>query len=121
MYIQTKMDFLDISSLGTTYQYSIKIEQKFKQQNKWDSSNPQQPKYGTRGLTHKTTKLKKTSPSYRKRRVTRRQRRKLGSGVTSKKSLGTTPMNVAKNHHWWSISKKKSRALTHNLIQKIIK
>jgi hypothetical protein len=28
-YIQTKMDFLDISSLGAAYRYAIKIEQKF--------------------------------------------------------------------------------------------
>jgi hypothetical protein len=30
-YIQEEMEFLDISSLGTTYQYAAKIEQKFKQ------------------------------------------------------------------------------------------
>jgi hypothetical protein len=47
-YIQSEMDFLDISSLGATYIYVVKIEQKFKQQNKWEfgSANPQQPKYG---------------------------------------------------------------------------
>jgi hypothetical protein len=41
------MDFLDISSLGVAYQYAVKIEQKFKDQNKWDFGyeNPQQPKY----------------------------------------------------------------------------
>jgi hypothetical protein len=33
-YIQTEMDFLDISSLDTTYRYVVKIEQKFKHQNK---------------------------------------------------------------------------------------
>jgi hypothetical protein len=33
-YIQTEMDFLDISSLGATYRYVVKIEQKFKHQNK---------------------------------------------------------------------------------------
>ena len=46
-YIQTKMDFLDISSLSTAYRYAVKIEQKFKHQNKWEfgSENPQQPKY----------------------------------------------------------------------------
>ena len=31
MYIQEEMDFLDISSLGTTYWYAAKIEEKFKQ------------------------------------------------------------------------------------------
>jgi hypothetical protein len=42
------MDFLDISSLGFVYRYAIKIEHKFKKQNKWEfgSANPQQPKYG---------------------------------------------------------------------------
>ena len=30
-YIQEEMEFLDISSLGTTYRYAAKIEQKFKQ------------------------------------------------------------------------------------------
>ena len=41
------MDFLDISSLGAAYRYAVKIEQKFKHQNKWEfrSANPQQPKY----------------------------------------------------------------------------
>jgi hypothetical protein len=42
-YIQTKMDFLYISSLGATYRYVVKIEKTFKQQKKWDfgSINPQ--------------------------------------------------------------------------------
>ena len=31
IYIQEEMEFLDISLLGTTYQYAAKIEQKFKQ------------------------------------------------------------------------------------------
>jgi hypothetical protein len=35
-YIQTKMDFLDISSLGSAYCYVVKIEQKFKQRNRRD-------------------------------------------------------------------------------------
>jgi hypothetical protein len=45
-YIQTEMDFLDISSLGAAYRYVVKIEQKFKHQNKWEfgSANPQQSK-----------------------------------------------------------------------------
>jgi hypothetical protein len=30
-YIQEEMEFLDISSLGATYRYAAKIEQKFKQ------------------------------------------------------------------------------------------
>jgi hypothetical protein len=46
-YIQTEMDFLDISSLYVAYRYVVKIEKKFKHQNKWELgyANPQQPKY----------------------------------------------------------------------------
>jgi hypothetical protein len=46
-YIQTEMDFLDISSLGVAYRYVVKIEQKFKHQNKGDFRflNLQQPNY----------------------------------------------------------------------------
>jgi hypothetical protein len=46
-YIQTEMDFLDISSLSAAYRYVVKIEHKFKHQNKreFGSANPQQPKY----------------------------------------------------------------------------
>ena len=46
------MYFLDISSLGVSYRYVVKIEQKFEHQNKWEfgSANPQQPKYDKYGL-----------------------------------------------------------------------
>jgi hypothetical protein len=46
-YFQIEMDFLDISSMGATYRYVVKIEQKFRHQNKREigSANPQQPKY----------------------------------------------------------------------------
>jgi hypothetical protein len=46
------MDFLDISSLGYAYQYVVKIEHKFRYQNKWEfgSGNPQQQKYGKNDL-----------------------------------------------------------------------
>jgi hypothetical protein len=47
IYIQTEMNFLDISSLGVAYQYVVKIKQKFKHQNKRDfgSTNLQQPNH----------------------------------------------------------------------------
>jgi hypothetical protein len=35
-YIQTEMDFLNMSSLGASNRYAIKIEQKFRDQNKWE-------------------------------------------------------------------------------------
>jgi hypothetical protein len=45
------MVFLDISSLGVAYRYAVKIEQKFKHQNKWEFkfANPQQTKYEKEG------------------------------------------------------------------------
>jgi hypothetical protein len=100
-YIQTEMDFMDISSLSDAYRYAVKIKQKFKHQNKreFGSANPQQPKYDKDGPNKQS--LLKTSPSHRKRRVTRRQRRTLENGAISIKSPGTTPMNVAQNSHWW--------------------
>jgi hypothetical protein len=50
-YIQTEMDFLNISSLGVAYRYAIKIEKKFRHQNKWEFGyvNLQQPKHGKDG------------------------------------------------------------------------
>ena len=46
-YIQTEMDFLNISSLRVAYLYVVKIEKKFRHQNKWEfrSENLQQPEY----------------------------------------------------------------------------
>jgi len=47
-YIQTKMEFQDISSLGVAYRYVVQIQHKLNKQNKWEfrSTNPQKPKYG---------------------------------------------------------------------------
>jgi hypothetical protein len=46
-YIQTEMDFLDISSLGAPYRYVVKIKEKFRHQNKQESgsANMKLPKY----------------------------------------------------------------------------
>jgi hypothetical protein len=46
-------------------------------------------------LTHN---LIKTIPRHKKRRIMGRQKRTLGSGVTSTKSLVPTPMNVSQNN-----------------------
>jgi hypothetical protein len=47
-YIQTKMDFQNISSLGVSYRYVVKIEKKFRHPNKsgFGTANLQQPKHG---------------------------------------------------------------------------
>jgi hypothetical protein len=67
-----------------------------------------------------TNNLLITNASHRKRRVMGRQRRTLENGVISTKSLGTTPMNVAQNIHWWPRSKTSSQTLIHNMIMKIL-
>jgi hypothetical protein len=49
-YIQTEMEFLDILSLGTAYQYAIKIEQKLKQKTRqFGPRNPSQQNLGKGG------------------------------------------------------------------------
>jgi hypothetical protein len=65
------MDFLNISSLGVAYRYVVKIEQKFRHQNKWEfgSANPQQPKHGKDDPNQQPPT---TSPRHRKIRVKER-------------------------------------------------
>jgi hypothetical protein len=54
-YIQEKMEFLDISSLGVAYRYAAKIEQKFKQKKRdFGSANQKQGK-GIPKPQHKET------------------------------------------------------------------
>jgi hypothetical protein len=49
-YIQTEVEFLDISSLGVSYRYGVKIEQKLKQNTRqFGPGNPTQQKPGKVG------------------------------------------------------------------------
>jgi hypothetical protein len=49
-YIQTEMEFLDITSLGRTYRYAIKIEENIKQKTQqFGHGNPSQQKIGKGG------------------------------------------------------------------------
>jgi hypothetical protein len=50
-YIQIEMDFLNISSLGVSYRYAVKIKHKFGHQHKWEfrSTNMKQPNHGKDG------------------------------------------------------------------------
>ena len=43
------MDFLDISSLGAAYRYVVKIKEKFRQKNKWDSGPAHPPQKQGKG------------------------------------------------------------------------
>jgi hypothetical protein len=46
-YIHNEMEFQDISSLGATYRYAVKIEQKLKQKTRqFGPRNPSQKKLG---------------------------------------------------------------------------
>jgi hypothetical protein len=46
-YIQTEMEFMDITSLGIAYRYAVKIEHKFKQKRQeFGSANSSQSKQG---------------------------------------------------------------------------
>jgi hypothetical protein len=118
-YIQTEMDFLNISSLDSAYRYVVKIEKKFKHQNMRDfgSTNPQQQNMRKTTLT---ISFMKTSLSHRKRRVTERRRRTPKNGVISTNAPSTTPMNVSQNSHWCPRSRTRIRTLIQNLIMKIL-
>jgi hypothetical protein len=118
-YIQTEMDFLDISSLVLLIDMLLKSSRNLSTRTN-GSSGLQIHNNQSMIKTTLTNSLPKTSPSHRKRRVTERQRRTLENGVISTKSPGTTPMNVAQNSHWWPRSKTRSRTLIQNLIQKIL-
>jgi hypothetical protein len=100
IYIQTEMDFMDISSLSVAYRYAVKIENKFKHQK---SGSLVLQIHNNQSMVNMSlrTSLEKIIPSLKKRRVTERRRRTLENGVISTKSPRTTPMNVAQNSHWW--------------------
>jgi hypothetical protein len=54
-YIETEMDFLDISSLGAAYRYAINIKQKLKQKmQQFGHGNPSQQNLGKGAPTHRT-------------------------------------------------------------------
>jgi hypothetical protein len=53
-------------------------------------------------ISKRKENLKRSSPRCRKIRVTRSLIKTPESGVSSTKSPGTTPMNVAQKNHWWS-------------------
>jgi hypothetical protein len=69
-------------------------------------------------LTHRTrdrarkVNLRRANPINRQRRVIGSLIKTPKSGVSSKTSHGTTPMNVSQNNHWWSSSKKNNLKLT---------
>jgi hypothetical protein len=125
MYIQTKMDFMDTSSLGVTYRYVVKSSRNLS--SKTSSSLGQQIR-NNRSMVRvdlnsrekdreRMENPKTTSPSHQKRRVMESRRRKLESGVSSTKSLDTILINITPNSHYWLRRKPHGRMLTKTLIQ----
>jgi hypothetical protein len=102
------MEFMDISSLGVTYRYVIKINQNLKQKmRQFGPGNRSQEKPG-KGNPNPHNKGKIKYGQYQdnqfKLQETKdieRQRKILGSGVTSIKSLGITLLTVAQSRCWW--------------------
>jgi hypothetical protein len=107
-YIQTEMEFLDISSLGAAYQYVVKIEQKLKQKTQpFGSRNPHSRSKKREAPTNRTKdrenmgNLRTTSPSHKKIRTMGRRRKIPGSGVTSIRAPGITLLITTQRSHWW--------------------
>jgi hypothetical protein len=102
-YIQTEMDFLDISSLSVAYRYVVKIEQNLSTRTN-GSSGLQIHNNQSMTKTTLTNNLRKPVQATGKEgsREDKEGHRKM---VISTKSPGTTPMNVTQNSHWWPRSK----------------
>jgi hypothetical protein len=108
IYIQAEMDILDISSLGVTYRYVVKIEKNIKQKTR---------KFGPGNHSHR--KEVKGSPNPKKRdrenmdnlrttilgckqtRTLKRQRKILGSCGTSIRAPDITLLISAQTNCWW--------------------
>jgi hypothetical protein len=107
-YIQTEMEFLDISSLGAAYRYVVKIEQKLKQKTRqFGPGNPSQQNPG-KGSPNPPNKGQRKDGQYqdnrtsrKQRRTSERQRKISGSGATSIRALGITLLTVTQTSRWW--------------------
>jgi hypothetical protein len=103
------MEFLDISSLGATYRYVVKIEQKLKQKmRQFGSTNPSQQKQG-KGSPNPQNKGKRKDGSLRTTSL--RPQTKKDNGKTNKdtgkwcdfhKSPWHNIVDSTQRSHWWS-------------------
>jgi hypothetical protein len=118
------MEFLDISSLGATYRYVVKIEQKFKQQNKreFGSANPQQPKYGKGNPNSQNNQPQDNQSKPQENKGNKKMKKDTGKWCDFHKiPWHNTDECRSKQSLVVELKENKSRALTWNLIQKIIK
>jgi hypothetical protein len=102
------MNLLDITSLGTTYRYAVKIEKKFrKNSERLDLQTPYSRSREKASPSHtardqfEMASLRTTSPRHNTRREMRRGTRTRENGVITIKSLGTTLNNFAPSSHSW--------------------
>ena len=100
------MEFLYISSLGTTYQYTVKIEQKFKHK-KWyfESKNLKRGK-GTPKLLNKGQSQGRVAqdnlPKPQEKKNTAKPKKDIGKWCEFHKSSTQTQVSVGPSSHWWS-------------------
>jgi hypothetical protein len=100
------MEFLYISSLGTTYRYAVKIEKKLKKRHgNLGLGTPHNKSQERVAPNHRTKdkenmdSIRTTSPSRKQRRTSERQRKIPGSGATSIRALGITlPTSTQRSH-----------------------
>jgi hypothetical protein len=103
------MEFLDISSLGTTYRYAVKIEHKLKQKKQqFGTGNPSQQNPG-KGGSNPQNKGQRKDGQYQdnqskpqEKKTLERQRKIPRSGATSIRALGITLLTVAQSSRWWT-------------------
>ena len=99
------MDFLDISSLGTTYQYAAKIEQKFKQKKRdFRSANQKQgkgaPKPQKKGKIQCMAAKENFSKPQAKKNISK-PKKDTGKWCEFHKAPFTTQVSVGPSSRWW--------------------
>jgi hypothetical protein len=101
------MDFLDISSLGASYRYVVKIEQKFKHQNKWEfgSTNLQQPKYD-KDVPNKQSPENQSKPQEKKGHE--KMKKDTEKWCDFHKIPWHNTDECRSKYHWWPRSKTRS-------------
>ena len=103
-YIQDEMEFLEISSLGTMYQYAIKSRTLNRRSETLDlqirSKGKASPNHRTKDKV-KMGQPKTTRRSHKKRTTPRSQRRTQESGVSSIRDALTTQVSVGPRNRCW--------------------
>ena len=98
IYIQEEMEFLNISLLGTTYQYAAKIEHKFKQKKRdFGSANQKQGKGAPKPQNKRKSQglaAQDNLPKTQAKNNTTKPKKDTESGVSSIRAPLTTQVSV---------------------------